>query len=76
MITNVGVIDAALRLAIGLGLIMLGSGPFASPIANLFGWLAFLLGIALAATGVLRHCPLYARLDLTSCAPASNEDGG
>lgn len=73
MTTNVGVIDAALRLMSGLALMVLGHGPFASTFANLIGWGAFLAGIALAATGLLRYCPLYAWQGVTSCAPNSGE---
>ena len=74
MMTNVGVIDAALRLVAGLLLIDWGSGRFESAAGNLFGWAVLLIGVALAATALLRHCPVYTLIGTTSCAPYIDEE--
>lgn len=69
MMINIGVLDAALRLAIGIGLILFGRGSFESLLGEALGWAALLAGIALVASSLLRYCPLYARFGLDSCAP-------
>jgi hypothetical protein len=74
MMTNVGVIDAALRLILGLILIDLGSDRFDSLLGDLLGWLVLFVGVALAGTALLRHCPIYARIGVTSCAPYAPDD--
>lgn len=59
MKTNVGTIDRALRILVGLvllGLVFAGSiGPW--------GW----IGVVPLATGILRTCPLYSVLGLSTC---------
>jgi hypothetical protein len=74
MITNVGVVDAGLRLIIGIILISLDWRPFDGLLADLLSWAVLIAGVALAATALLRYCPLYARLDTTSCAPKSQHE--
>jgi hypothetical protein len=74
MITNVGVVDAALRLIIGIALMSLDYGPFVSLLADLLGWAVLVVGIALTTTALLRHCPVYAWFETTSCAPYSQDE--
>lgn len=57
--TNVGPLDSALRIAVGLVLIAL---VFVGP-RTAWGW----LGLIPLATGLLRTCPLYSVLGLNTC---------
>lgn len=60
MKANVGTIDRAIRIIVGLGLIaatLMGAiGPW--------GW----LGLVPLATGVLRFCPAYLPFGIRTCA--------
>jgi hypothetical protein len=56
---NVGTIDRALRVAIGLGLLAI---VFVGP-KTPFGW----LGLIPLATAALGTCPLYSILGLSTC---------
>ncbi|WP_426175320.1 YgaP family membrane protein [Massilia sp. TWR1-2-2] len=60
MQANVGSIDRAIRIMLGVGLIaatLMGAiGPW--------GW----LGLILLATGVLRFCPVYLPFGIHTCA--------
>lgn len=56
---NVGGIDRALRIIVGLGLIAL---VFVGP-RTAWGW----LGLVPLLTGLVRFCPLYLPLGLSSC---------
>ena len=60
MKANVGNIDRAIRIVLGLGLIgltLMGE-------IGLWGW----LGIVPLATGVFRFCPVYLPLGIRTCA--------
>jgi hypothetical protein len=60
MKTNVGSIDRAVRIALGLGLIaatLLGA-------IGAWGW----LGLIPLATGVFRFCPAYLPFGVRTCA--------
>jgi hypothetical protein len=57
--TNVGTIDRALRIIIGLVLIAL---VFVGP-KTPWGW----IGVVPLVTGLLRTCPLYRLLGISSC---------
>jgi hypothetical protein len=59
MKTNVGSIDRALRVVLGLGLIGLTIGGLIGP----WGW----LGIVPLATGLVGWCPPYAMLGFSTC---------
>ncbi len=59
---NVGGIDRALRIGVGVALIL---GFFLNPEANL-RWL-YLLGVVPLATGLLKTCPLYSMIGLNTC---------
>lgn len=61
---NVGSIDRALRIIVGLGLIAL---VFVGPHTP-WGW----IGVILIATAFIGWCPLYSLLGLRTC-PTSNQ---
>ena len=65
---NVGGIDRALRIAVGLVLV----GLTASGIIGVWGW----VGIVPLATGLVRFCPLYPMLGINSCGTGSDCGGG
>jgi hypothetical protein len=59
MTANVGTVDRAIRIALGLALIA----------ATLMGWIGVWgwLGLIPIATGVFRFCPAYLPFGLSSC---------
>ena len=59
MTANVGTVDRAIRIALGLALIA----------ATLTGWIGAWgwLGVIPIATGVFRFCPAYRPFGLSSC---------
>lgn len=59
MTANVGTVDRAIRIALGLALIG----------ATLMGWIGVWgwLGLIPIATGVFRFCPAYLPFGLSSC---------
>jgi hypothetical protein len=59
MTANVGSIDRALRILIGLGLI--GAALFG--VIGAWGW----LGVIPLATGIFRFCPAYLPFGLRTC---------
>lgn len=59
---NVGTIDRAVRIVVGLALI---AGFFLNPEASL-RWL-YLIGIVPLATGVLGTCGLYSVIGINTC---------
>ncbi len=59
---NVGGIDRTLRIAVGALLVALA-------VTNVVGWWGW-LGVIPLATGLLRFCPAYPLLGITSCASA------
>ena len=60
MNANVGTIDRALRIAIGLALI-------AGALSGMIGAWGWIGGVALA-TGLFRFCPAYRLLGLSTCS--------
>ena len=59
MKTNVGTIDRVLRILVGVLLIALTL----TGIIGLWGW----IGLVPLATGVVRFCPLYPLLGISTC---------
>ncbi|MDP3822291.1 MAG: DUF2892 domain-containing protein [Burkholderiales bacterium] len=59
MTANVGTVDRAIRIALGLALIA----------ATLMGWIGVWgwLGVIPIATGVFQFCPAYLPFGLSSC---------
>jgi hypothetical protein len=69
MIANVGKLDRALRLVVGVTLLGLGLGFF--KFVELIGgwaWGAALVGLVLTGTAVLSFCPAYRLLGIRTCA--------
>jgi len=60
--TNVGGIDRILRIIVGLALL---AGFFLNADAT-YRWL-YLIGIVPLVTGLMRSCPLYSILGLSTC---------
>ena len=60
MKANVGTIDRAIRILVGLGLI----GATLTGSIGVWGW----LGIVPLATGVFRFCPAYLPFGISSCS--------
>jgi len=70
MMTNVGVLDAAARFALGVALLAWSYGEFGRPPApDAVNSLVWALGLVFAITGFFRYCPIYAVLRTDSCAP-------
>ena len=61
MMANVGGLDRALRVVLGLGLLAAG---WLMPAVGWWG----LLGLVPLATGLLSWCPPYALLGINTCA--------
>ncbi|MGV8863354.1 MAG: YgaP family membrane protein [Pseudomonas sp.] len=59
MNANVGTIDRALRVALGIILI----GLTVSGAIGVWGW----IGVVPLATGIFRFCPAYSLLGLNTC---------
>ena len=59
MKSNVGGIDRALRILLGLALIVLA----ATGTIGVWGW----IGLVFLATGIFRFCPIYRLLGLNTC---------
>lgn len=59
MKTNVGTLDRALRILVGLALIALA----ATGTVGWWGW----LGLVPLATGLFRFCPAYPLLGISTC---------
>ena len=59
---NVGTIDRALRVLLGLALI----GCTVTGVIGLWGW----IGVVPLATGLFRFCPLYTALGVNTCRNA------
>lgn len=66
--TNVGSVDRALRLVLGLVLLAVpflsGAALFQSGTATL---IAVLVGVVLIATSAMKFCPLYRVLGIQTC---------
>ncbi|CAM4322082.1 DUF2892 domain-containing protein [Kerstersia similis] len=67
MKTNVGGLDRILRVILGLVLIILA----ASGVIGWWGW----LGILPLLTGLVRYCPLYPLLGLSTCPLQARQSG-
>jgi hypothetical protein len=68
MMTNVGVIDRALRLIVGAALIGWAKHYYGLPIAGLTHSIVLLLGAYPAVTGLLRYDPIFAVTGISTCA--------
>lgn len=68
MMTNVGVIDRALRLAVAFALLGWVEGYFGPPLPWLLSWFVWGLGAYPLVTGLLRWCPILAVAEISTCA--------
>jgi hypothetical protein len=60
--TNVGGLDRALRVMVGLALVVATLAGF----IGVWGW----VGVVPLATGLLRTCPVYSLIGLNTCPSA------
>lgn len=65
MNANVGNIDRAIRIVVGLGLI----GATLAGAIGAWGW----LGIIALATGLFRFCPAYLPFGIRTCPPKKQD---
>ena len=63
MNTNVGVIDRAARIVVGLALIALALGYIPGWPATVWGW----IGAIPLVTGLFGYCPTYSVLGVSTC---------
>jgi hypothetical protein len=74
MNTNVGSADRVVRIGLGLALAIAafvpGLGLSATPLLQ---WGAVVVGIVLIATAVVRFCPLYRILGISTCKVRIND---
>lgn len=64
MIRNVGALDRAARILVGLVLIASPLGLYGADYATAWGW----IGVLPLATGLLGTCPGYSVLGISTCA--------
>ncbi|MFN4212110.1 MAG: DUF2892 domain-containing protein [Devosia sp.] len=65
---NVGTLDRIARLVIGAVLVLLPLLPGIALFANpLWFWASLVVGVVLIGTALVRFCPLYAILGLSTC---------
>ena len=75
MKTNVGVLDGTARLIAGIVLLAASYEKFGA-LPESLAWITWLLGLALAFTGLFHHCFIYRMLEMSSCAygPAPGDE--
>lgn len=64
MSTNEGMIDRALRIVVGLGLIAVALGLVPGVPATVWAW----IGVVPLLTGLIGWCPAYTILGISTCA--------
>ncbi len=68
MIANMGTVDRALRLAVGVALIAVALFSGAALFdAGLWKYGAVVVGVVMIGTSALRFCPLYTLLGIRTC---------
>lgn len=60
---NIGTLDRILRAVLGLALLVIG---FAT-LPGVWSWVAIAAGVVALGTSLLRVCPLYTVLGITTC---------
>ena len=65
MTCNVGGVDRALRIIIGIPLLVIGI----ILLSGVWKWVAIVLGVIGTVTGLVRFCPLNSLLGINSCKP-------
>jgi Protein of unknown function (DUF2892) len=66
MTVNVGSVDRAFRILIGLGLIAWALGYLPNVGASAWGW----VGLVPLLTGVFGYCPVYTLISMNTCKRA------
>lgn len=74
MMTNVGVLDAALRFVCGALLLALGYGRLGVHLPGGLAWIVWIAGLFLVVIAIFRYCPAYAFFDTDSCALYPGKD--
>jgi hypothetical protein len=74
MMTNVGVLDAALRFVCGAALLALGYGRLGVHLTGGPAWIVWIAGLLLVVTAIFRYCPAYAFFGTDSCALYPGKD--
>ena len=72
MTTNVGIVDRALRIVVGLALLAAALGLFGPSYQTIWGW----IGLIPLATGLVGWCPVYSILGIKTCKPAAAASAG
>jgi hypothetical protein len=68
MMTNVGVLDRALRVVLGLALLGWSVGHYGPPLPWLLSWVIAIAGAYPLITGLLRFCPVFRAMNMSTCA--------
>lgn len=63
MSVNIGTVDRALRVLVGLALIAWALGYFPGAAASVWGW----FGLVPLLTGLAGYCPAYALIGVDTC---------
>ncbi|RDW12161.1 YgaP family membrane protein [Paracoccus thiocyanatus] len=58
---NIGTAERALRLVLGVVLVLL---PFLAGLSTLWTWVSVIVGLVLVVTGLVRFCPVWAMLGI------------
>ncbi|SIQ58743.1 Protein of unknown function [Paracoccus thiocyanatus] len=58
---NIGTAERALRLILGVVLVLL---PFLAGLSTLWTWVSVIVGLVLVVTGLVRFCPVWAMLGI------------
>jgi len=66
MTLNMGLIDRALRVIVGVTLIAAAFGVYGTAYQSVWGW----IGIIPLATVLFGTCPVYKIFGITTCTPA------
>lgn len=69
MTANVGIVDRALRIVVGLALIAVALGLYGPAYQTVWGW----IGIVPIMTALIGWCPLYAVLGMRTFKTASTQ---
>jgi hypothetical protein len=69
MTANVGMIDRALRIVVGLLLIAAALGLFGTAFQSVWAW----IGVIPLATGLAGWCPLYTVLGIRTCKTTATQ---
>lgn len=66
---NIGTADRAIRLVVGLVLVLLSLLTGFAAATPWLWWAALVVGVVMLATAGMRFCPLYTLLGIRTCRP-------